>query len=405
METMQWHACRKSPVFVANLDARKCFDRIWHAGLFARLRNLLSPASWLLLVRWYATLQGHVVFDGVRSSPVALLRGTRQGAILSPALVNVFLAPLVAELDTLGLGARLHGCHVPAVCYADDFLLLATNSGRLQKMLNVVAKFAKVWRLDFINRADPSRTKSHCIVLLQELFVNVPRWMLCGQLLLTKSTSEHLGITLDSHLSGSSHVAARVKKARGALFGLAPTGIFSSSLSPTAKAFLWRAVVTPSLLYGCEVAPLRVADVERLETCHASCLKAALRLSQTAHHFQLLRALRVSRIQDCLRSSMLRTLASACRSDSRLRSVILRGLANVVLQPSELRGSFLGQVTGLCNGSIGTLLAVCGGSPVSHLSSTPRADCGVVDSLRTAFDYPEPLRSSVIFSLCFGSFI
>ena len=33
-ETVQWHPGRGSPVFAANLDARKFIDRIWHDGLF-----------------------------------------------------------------------------------------------------------------------------------------------------------------------------------------------------------------------------------------------------------------------------------------------------------------------------------------------------------------------------------
>ena len=33
-ETVQWHQRRGSPVFAANLDARKYFDKIWHDGLF-----------------------------------------------------------------------------------------------------------------------------------------------------------------------------------------------------------------------------------------------------------------------------------------------------------------------------------------------------------------------------------
>ena len=51
-ETVQWHLNRDSPVFAANLDARKCFDRIWHDGLFFRLISLLNPRSWHLLVAW-----------------------------------------------------------------------------------------------------------------------------------------------------------------------------------------------------------------------------------------------------------------------------------------------------------------------------------------------------------------
>ena len=141
-ETVQWHLRRRSPVFVANLDARKFFDRIWHDGLFWRLVDLLSVRTWCLLRSWYKALRGQVVFRGVLSSEFRVLRGTRQGAILSPTLANVYLLPLIAALDDSGRGATLHGCHVPAVCYADDLCLISCNVGYLDDLLSIVDRCA-----------------------------------------------------------------------------------------------------------------------------------------------------------------------------------------------------------------------------------------------------------------------
>ena len=180
-ETAQWHLKRGSPVFAANLDARKCFDRIWHAGLFFRLRTLLSPRSWHLLVIWYRHLSAHVTYDGHRSDDgFAIKRGTRQGAILSPALANVFFQPLVSLLDASMYGLHVLGCHVPAVCYADDLMLLSANARELGYLLRIVENFASFWRLDFVH-FEPSKTKSHCMVFGAELLAERPVWYLSGQ--------------------------------------------------------------------------------------------------------------------------------------------------------------------------------------------------------------------------------
>ena len=148
-ETVQWHLNRGSPVFAANLDARKCFDRIWHDGLFFRLISLLNPRSWHLLVAWYRHLNAHVTYAGHRSDCFAIKRGTRQGAILSPAFANVFFQPLLGLLDATMHGAYVLGCHVPAVCYADDLMLLSSNARSLGHLLHIVQDFAAFWRLDF----------------------------------------------------------------------------------------------------------------------------------------------------------------------------------------------------------------------------------------------------------------
>ena len=51
-ETVQWHL-RIILQCVANLDARKLFDRIWHDGLFWHLIEHLSVMTWILLLSWH----------------------------------------------------------------------------------------------------------------------------------------------------------------------------------------------------------------------------------------------------------------------------------------------------------------------------------------------------------------
>ena len=213
-------------------------------------------------------------------------------------------------------------------------------------------------------------------------------------------TSEHLGIALDPQLRGQSHVDTRIRRARGAFFGLAPAGIFNRFLSPFDKAFLWRSVVVPSLTFGCDVAPLRPRDVERLDACQSSSVKAALRLPQSARHSALLKALNIPRVQQILRANVLRTLSSCFRSDHRLRQAIIRGLARAVIRPREFDGSFIGQVMDVCNNSLGNLFDASSGTIPKSLIAPPNPKDGVVDSIRTACGYDEPIRTIVLRLLC-----
>ena len=238
-ETIQYNRRIGLPVFAANLDARKCFDRIWHDGLFYRLMQHLSSNYWLLVVNWYRHLTGRVIFGGNISEEFPVVRGTRQGAILSPTFANVFLHPLLAALDDSSLGAYLHQHHVPGACYADDLLLLSTNASHLGTLLDLVSDFARNWRLDFIH-SDPERTKSHCIVFGGELLAHSPTWMLSGQQLLTRSQTQHLGVMMDSRLTAACHVDQRVKRARAAFYGLAPAGMLAKGLCPVDKTYLWK---------------------------------------------------------------------------------------------------------------------------------------------------------------------
>ena len=119
-ETTQHYLSSKLPLFSANLDTRKCFDRLWHSGVLVRAKRHLSERSWALLVFWYSNLTARVRFGGELSDAVEVRRGVRLGALLSPCLTNMFSLPLIQQLDDRNLGATVYGHHIPAVAYAND---------------------------------------------------------------------------------------------------------------------------------------------------------------------------------------------------------------------------------------------------------------------------------------------
>ena len=68
-DTVQHNRHKGLAVFAANLDARKCFDRIWHDGHFYRLADHLSINCWRTMVTWYRQLSARVTFGGTTSEP------------------------------------------------------------------------------------------------------------------------------------------------------------------------------------------------------------------------------------------------------------------------------------------------------------------------------------------------
>ncbi len=75
-----------SNMFLCSLDAEKCFDSIWHDGLFYKLYNVLPDIHWRFLRNWYSALDVVIKWNGSiqPGSYFKITRGTRQGTILHP---------------------------------------------------------------------------------------------------------------------------------------------------------------------------------------------------------------------------------------------------------------------------------------------------------------------------------
>ena len=107
---------------VVEADLRKCFERIPHKRLLARVKEEIADRKVLGLIESF--LKQEILQDGEVLLPEA--EGTPQGATLSPLLCNIYLNPL----DHLMVR---HGIRM--VRYADDLVLLCANESQSRSSL------------------------------------------------------------------------------------------------------------------------------------------------------------------------------------------------------------------------------------------------------------------------------
>ena len=112
---------------VVDADLKSYFDTIPHGRLMARVEERISDGRVLDLVRGW--LQADILQDLNRWTPV---KGSPQGAVISPLLANIYLDPL----DRLMAG---HGYAM--VRYADDFVILTKSRADAEAALARVTEW------------------------------------------------------------------------------------------------------------------------------------------------------------------------------------------------------------------------------------------------------------------------
>jgi RNA-directed DNA polymerase len=134
--------CRK-PKYVLDADIEKCFDRICHKALLAKL-NTIQPVAGLI----GAWLKAGIMDKGKFLFPEA---GTPQGGVISPLLANVALHGFERTLTSV-VSSR---SGTAVIRYADDVVILHPDL----EALNELRGYAEVWLAEMGLQLNQNKTR------------------------------------------------------------------------------------------------------------------------------------------------------------------------------------------------------------------------------------------------------
>ena len=163
-ETINFFRNRNTPVFLCLMDLTKAFDLVKLSLLFQKLSQKVSPILIRFLVFSYIHQECVVSWDGVQSSSFSIANGVRQGAVLSPALFNIYIDSLFEDLRKSGVGCVINELYFGCVGYADDIALVAPSREALQQMINICQAFFDLHGIKISTNPDAKKTKTKVLV-------------------------------------------------------------------------------------------------------------------------------------------------------------------------------------------------------------------------------------------------
>ena len=133
-ECIKHYKSRNTTVCVTFLDASKAFDRIEHWLLF---KKLIAKDVPLFIIRLRLYQYSHQQMCIRWGNTFSSLFSVKQGGILSPALINIYMDGLSTSLDSSNIGGHICGNLWNHLCYADDMCLISLSSAGMQRLLNM----------------------------------------------------------------------------------------------------------------------------------------------------------------------------------------------------------------------------------------------------------------------------
>jgi len=221
----------------AFIDINQAFDKVWHTGLFYKLKSAFPHPAYMILKSYLTDRTFQVRYQEEYTALHTIQSGVPQGTILGPILYSIYTADLPETVQTM-TATYAEGTAIPASHHNP-----ITASTDLQHRLNHLEKWLKRWRI----KANENKSTHITFSLKRE---TCPAVTLNGQHIPQRETAKYLGIHLDRRLTWQKHVFTKRKQ-----LGLQLQRMYwitgrKSKLSLENKLLIYKTILKPIWTYG-----------------------------------------------------------------------------------------------------------------------------------------------------------
>ncbi len=266
---------------MALLDITKAYDRVDRDLLWTVMEQMEFPKRLLdNLKASYRDPKSVVHFQNIKSEPLKLKLGLKQGCVMSPVLFSIYIAELGNRLMKSKLGITLGNQKIPGMFFADDMMLIG-NEKELKELLAIVGEYSQQFKLEFSGAKSSiiplgGPIVQHRVWKLGEVFVNE----LESKEINISETNEgrYLGVTIQKNYSvfKPQWEIAMQKARRGA--GLVTLLARRCSNPLTVMKPLWQSYILPAVLYGTEIMDYCKVHIQNLDIIQKGMMKSVLRV-------------------------------------------------------------------------------------------------------------------------------
>jgi len=236
---------RRAPLWLASLDIEKCFPSLPWWAVFGVLSYIGVNSHVVSCFRsFYTQLRQHFRYGAVDGSEWHVANGLAQGCPASPDLLNILFEPFHRWAAAQYKGVLVGDTFIASASFADDVALVATSWEELEFLLQGYLRWCRLLGLK-INLTKTQLWSSGGAGRLMR-FCDGDAVVE----LISRSTFRIVGIELGSSdkTTTSIHATPRMEKAM-----LSGKRLASLPVPTAVAAQIWRSLVLPQALYGCEL--------------------------------------------------------------------------------------------------------------------------------------------------------
>jgi Reverse transcriptase (RNA-dependent DNA polymerase) len=264
-------------VYACLIDYEKAFDRVQHQKMINILKDAdIDDKELRIISNLYWNQTACMRLDGERTEQVKILRGVRQGCILSPLIFNMYSEKIFNEaLNGVEEGVLLNGVRLNNIRYADDTIVMADSLDGLQTLMDRITQYSQQYGLNI----NVQKTKQ---MIISKKPINGAHLYISGIRIERVKQYCYLGTIINEQWDNVQEIKCRIGKAK-AVFNKMSAIFKSHHLSLETKIRHLRCYVFSVLLYGVESWTLTEATTKKLEAFEMWLYRRILKIPWTAH--------------------------------------------------------------------------------------------------------------------------
>ncbi len=245
-----------SPIYVAFIDFKKAFDKLWRFGLLTKLSKLHVGGKFYEVIKsMYTNNTSQVKLSDKLTPPFICDTGVRQGDSLSPTLFNIFVDDIPGLLNCDECHPiNLNGTMISSLFYADDLVIMSRTREGIQKSMNILSDYCHQWHLEVNTK------KSQIMITNKRSYASCKKITFGNIALEYVKEYKYLGVIIRN--TGSFQVAQEhlSQKAIKAMFAIKRNLFQSSIFDVNSMLNCFDTMVRPIMTYGCEIWGLSCAN-------------------------------------------------------------------------------------------------------------------------------------------------
>ena len=283
---LEYMKFNKNTLYCGFMDLSKAYDTINKAKLFQKLEMFNVKGKFFnVVLSMYTHTKSLLRCNNLYTNTFLCNIGIRQGENLSSMLFAIFMNDIemffnekncdyIPLLDHTKMHVYLQ---LFILLYADDTVLLATSVKQFRKILSEYGNYCKLWNIDInINKSKLmifGRHRKENKYYINDIEIEVVK------------EYRYLGITFTKNKRFVQTIKENAAKGKRAMYAII-TKARTEGLSISCQIHLFKVIVLPILLYGCEVWGFE--DLEIIEKVQIDFCRNILKLNKSTQRNLLL---------------------------------------------------------------------------------------------------------------------